>query len=91
MPDWKIIPKKSVKKMLGTNILILGGSSLKRNLPWHSPIIKGLKIAKKIKAKKVYFTHIGHLTLPHKKLSEFVKKFGKKKFNIAYDGLKIKL
>jgi len=91
MPDWKIIPKKSVKKMIKTDILILGGSSLKRNLPWHSPIVEGIEFAKKIKAKKIYFTHIGHLTLPYKKLLEFVRKSGGKKFNIAFDGLKIKL
>lgn len=91
MPDWKIVPEDSAKKMKKNDILIIGGSTLKKKIPWHSSIIEGINFARKIKAKKIYFTHIGHLTFPYKKLTKFVHRFGGRNFNIAYDGLKISL
>ena len=107
MPDYKKIPKKSLKYFSAKggsasggrniNILIVGGSSLKKPLPWHATIEESIKrftknnIIKKTNLQKIYFTHIGHSTLPHKELVKFVEKMGGKKFNIAFDGKRIKV
>lgn len=87
MPDYKEVPEKSKKLIKNTDILILGGAILSRKIPWHKPIVEGIKLAKELKAKKVYFTHIGHQNLPHKELVKFVQKQGGKQFKVAYDGL----
>ncbi len=91
MPDYKKVPPYSRKLMRNCQILILGGAILRRPLPWHKPITEGIELAKEVGAKKVYFTHIGHKTLPHKELVEFVQRKGGRNFYVAYDGLKIKI
>ncbi len=85
MPDYKNVPTKSRKQILGCDVLILGGAILTRNIPWHNPIDYGIKLACELKAKKIYFTHIGHIRKPHKQLVGYVKKKGGENFNVAYD------
>jgi len=91
MPDYKKVPQKSQKLMANCDLLILGGSILKKVIPWHSPIVEGINLAQKLKAKKVYFTHLGHQTLPHQELERFVQEKGGPQFKIAYDGLTLNL
>jgi phosphoribosyl 1,2-cyclic phosphate phosphodiesterase len=91
MPDYKKIYPKSERYIKNCHLLILGGSILSKKIPWHNPIVRGIELAQKLKTKKVYFTHIGHDTLPHKKLEKFVQTQGGQNFHVAYDGLEIKL
>lgn len=88
----KILP--SSKKFLGNlDLTVLDGSS-KTSLGQargHETIEEGIRLAKEINAKKVFFTNIGHKTDTHQRLEEFVKKGGAEKFGIAFDGLEIKL
>lgn len=91
MPDYKEISLKTANYIKGCDLLILGGSILSKKIPWHKSIIEGIELAKLLKAKKVYFTHIGHDTLPHKELEKFVREKGGENFHIGYDGLEIKL
>jgi len=91
LPDYKKVPLKSERYIKNCDLLILGGSILSKKIPWHNPITEGIKLAKRWKAKKVYFTHIGHDTLPHKALEKFVREKGGKNFHVAYDGLEVKL
>jgi phosphoribosyl 1,2-cyclic phosphate phosphodiesterase len=89
MPDYKQIPERSKKQITGCDILILGGAILLRNIPWHNSIDCGIRLAQELKAKKVYFTHIGHLTKPHKQLVKYVKEKGEGYFSVLYDGQRI--
>jgi len=71
------------------DIIFCDGSILKRSFGGHLAIISQLKTYKKWGLKRVFFTHIGHATLPHKELRQFVKsKY--KNTDVAYDGMRIK-
>lgn len=87
-PDLGKLPKSSERTCKGLDYLILDGSSLgkagqARN---HESITEGINLAKRLKAKNVYFTHIGHKTGRHEELESFVQKEGGSKFHIAFDG-----
>lgn len=89
-PDIRILPAGSVKFCKNVNVLIIGGSSLyeKGRAKGHQTILEGVVLAKKLKTKQVYFTHIGHATGKHSQLENFVKTKGLN-FHIAFDGLKL--
>lgn len=91
LPDYKRIPKKSLKYFKNIDILIIGGSSLERRLPWHATIKESIKLVKKLRIKKIFFTHIGHRTLPHEELIRFVKKVGGENFNVCFDGQRLRV
>jgi ribonuclease BN (tRNA processing enzyme) len=73
-----------------SDIIFVDGSILKRNFRGHLAIESQLETYKKWQISKVYFTHIGHDTLPHQQLSAHVKKIYKNA-SVAFDGLKISL
>ena len=86
--------QKSVKKELGDiDLAIIDGSS-KSNIGQahgHENIEEGLRFGKEINAKKIIFTNIGHKTDRHTQLVSFVKSKGGDKFDIAFDGMAVKL
>ena len=49
-----------------------------------------IKLVWRLKAKKIYFTHIGHKAGAHKELTKFIQGLGGKKFEVAYDEMEIK-
>ena len=85
-PDFRQIPQNSQSLIKNADILIIGGSSLteKGRAAGHETIEEGIELGKKLKAKQVYFIHIGHSTGKHANLEAFVQKNGKN-FHIAYD------
>lgn len=94
-PDFLSFKREEDKKYFETDCLILDGSTLK-NPPslwakkWgHTSIMQGIKLATDCRAEKIFFTHIGHRTLPHKDLNEFLRKKGE--FYAAFDGMEIEL
>jgi len=91
IPDLKRIPKTKRKNVRGVDLLVLDGSSLDRRgqTKTHQSIEEGIRLAKDLKPKRVYFTHIGHITGTHEELENFVQKNGGKNFHIAYDGLNL--
>lgn len=93
IPDVRKIPKSSQFFCRSSDVLILDGSSLSKHgqTRSHISILDGVQIAKDLKPKKVYFTHLGHLTGKHKDLEEYVGKENKPRFYIAYDGLTLDL
>lgn len=91
MPDYKLIPKQSLRYFKNLDFLIVGGAILKRNIPWHASIDQTIDTFKEQDIKKIYFTHIGHLTLPYKELVKYVRHNGGKQFDVAFDRLKIAL
>lgn len=90
-PDFKSIPSETIKRIKGVDLAILDGSEFSVPTSTHSTIKENLKLGKKLKAGQIYFTHIGHRTLPHLKLQKYVQREGGKNFYISFDGLEIKL
>ena len=94
IPDLRKLPKLSATICRSCDILILDGSSLgpRGQTISHQSIEEGIELAKKLKPKKVYFTHLGHSTGRHENLEDFVQEApGGSKFHIAYDGLELEL
>lgn len=92
-PEFRRI-KPSSKKALGDiELAIIDGSSKTKRgqAKGHETIEEGIRMGKEIKAKRIFFTNIGHKTDRHEALSRFVKEEGGDKFGIAFDGLTIKL
>ena len=90
-PDVKSLPKETFEKIKGVDIIAFDGSQLEIKLNNHQTILEGIELGKILLAKRIYFLHIGHLTMPHKELESFVKDKGGKQFNISYNGLIIDL
>jgi phosphoribosyl 1,2-cyclic phosphate phosphodiesterase len=80
--DIKRLPIESKKQLKGIETLIVGGGS---DLPYigHQSIFEAVELAKELKAKRVFFTHIGHRI-------ERKKPKLPKGMQLAHDGLKIK-
>lgn len=90
IPDLSRLPKNQRKEFRGAHLLVLDGSSLgkKGHTKTHETILEGIRLAKDLKPKFCYFTHIGHITGTHKNLEALVQKEDKN-FHIAYDGLEL--
>lgn len=94
IPDFRAVPSPSRKYVRGANLAIFDGSNLFPAGPkrWgHMAISESIPLAKKLKIKQVYYTHIGHgpKMKPHQQLEEFVQKHGGKNFHLAYDSLEL--
>lgn len=91
IPDFRRILPSNEKTLRDLNFLILDGSSLSKigQTGGHITIEEGIEIGKKLKAKNVFFTHIGHKVLLHQELEDFVQSKGGRNFHIAYDGLEV--
>src|SRR4030043_386343 len=57
----------------------------------HQSIKEGIILAKELRPKLCYFTHIGHITGTHQELEAFVQEQGGKNYHIAYDGLELEI
>ncbi|MEM3594230.1 MAG: MBL fold metallo-hydrolase, partial [Candidatus Jordarchaeaceae archaeon] len=95
-PDFRSFVKEEDKKYFEeVDCLFLDGSMLNKPFPlwtnkWgHISIVDGIKLAAECKVRKVIFTHIGHKTMPHNELKEFLKGNG----NIcpAFDGMELQV
>jgi phosphoribosyl 1,2-cyclic phosphate phosphodiesterase len=93
-PDFRSLVREDDKKFFEElDCLFLDGSTLKHPLPvgtsrWgHISIMDGMRFATSCKVKKTVFTHIGHRTLPHDDLCEFIRNKGE--FHVAFDGMEI--
>lgn len=56
-----------------SDIAFVDGSILHQDLPGHKAITHQLRLYKQWRIKKVYFTHIGHRTLPHEELRSYTQ------------------
>lgn len=92
MPDLSRLPKNQRREFRGAHLLVLDGSSLGKrgHTKTHETILEGIRLAKDLKPKFCYFTHIGHITGTHKQLENFIQKESKN-FHIAYDGLELEI
>ena len=93
IPDLARLPRSERRQVRNVHLLVLDGSSLgkKGQARTHQSIEEGIKLAKELKPKLCYFTHIGHITGTHQELEKFVREQGGRNFHIAYDGLELNL
>jgi len=88
-PDFKSLPDETMKALAGIDLIAMDASELRIASSGHQTIEEGIKLGSQLKAKKVYFIHIGHRTLPHKELEKYVKENGGTQFEIPYDSLEV--
>lgn len=81
--DCSYIPEESILKMKGLELLILDALRYTPH-PTHFNVQEAIKVAKKIMAKRTYFTHIAH-EIKHSELENKLPEG----INLAYDGLTI--
>lgn len=93
IPDFNRILPSSQKIIRDCHLLIIDGSSLGKlgQSPTHISIQDGIAIGKKLKAKSVYFVHIGHKTGRQEELEDYLRQNARPNFHIAYDGLELNL
>lgn len=93
LPDIVRLPRSKRKQVRDVHLLVLDGSSLGKRgqTRIHQSIKEGIRLAKDLKPKLCYFTHIGHITGTHQELEKFVQKEGGRNFHIAYDGLELEI
>ncbi|MBI2405711.1 MBL fold metallo-hydrolase [Candidatus Microgenomates bacterium] len=93
IPDFNRILPSSQRVIRDCHVLIIDGSSLGKlgQSPGHISIQDGITISKNLKAKSVYFVHIGHKTGTHKFLENYLRKNAGRNFHIAYDGLQLEV
>jgi len=91
-PDVRVVSLIVQKKLRNFDLLIIDGSSFKYPYPswtkkWgHLSILDAVKVAKRLKIKQLYFTHIGHRVGPHEKIDKYLQRRNKN-YHLAYDGL----
>ena len=90
-PDFKTFPAETINILKKIDLVAMDGSELKIPTANHQTIEEGILLGKRLGAEKNYFIHLGHRTLPHKELENFIKKKGGFRFEVAYDGLEIKV
>lgn len=93
IPDFNKILPSSQKVIRDCHLLIIDGSSLGKlgQSPTHISINDGIAIGKKLKARSVYFVHIGHKTGTHVFLEEYLKENAGPNFHVAYDGQEVEI
>lgn len=84
LPDVKEIPEESLSRLGGLEILILDALRLETH-PTHLCLSESIEQAKKIGAKRTYFTHIAHSLGLHAEVSRTLPKG----MELAYDTLEI--
>ncbi|EKE19441.1 MAG: hypothetical protein ACD_9C00017G0002, partial [uncultured bacterium] len=91
IPDFNRILPSQQKVIRDCHLLVIDGSSLDKmgQTKSHISINDGIQIAKNLRAKNVYFVHIGHKTGTHKFLEEHLRQNAGPSFHIAHDGLEI--
>ena len=83
LTDFSEIPESSMPLLQGLDVLFLDGLRHKPH-PTHSTVQNSIRIADRLKAKRVFFTHICH-DLPHEETNASLP------FNVrlSYDGMKL--
>lgn len=93
IPDFNRIQPSSQKVIRDCHLLIIDGSSLDKmgQTKGHISINDGIQIGRELRAKSVYFVHIGHKTGTHQFLENYLKENAAPNFHIAYDGLELSI
>lgn len=92
-PDMGSLPEKTKHLLHEVDAIAFDGSSTtsRGSTPGHQSMETGISLSKELNAKEVYFTHIGHLTLPFDKLAKLLHEKGGNNFHEAFDGLELNI
>lgn len=82
--DAKTISEKELKKIEGTEILVLNALRKREHIS-HFTLDEAVSLMNKIKPKKGYLTHISHLLGTHQSINDELPEF----IRLAHDGLEI--
>jgi len=83
LTDFSEIPESSMPLLQGLDVLFLDGLRYKPH-PTHSTVQNSIRIADRLKAKRVFFTHICH-DLPHEETNASLPP----NVRLSYDGMKL--
>ena len=83
VPDLAAPPDSKLAR--GADVLILDGSSRERPVKGHMPMTEALEMARRLKPRRMLFTHIGHRTGTHAELEEWLGD----RAGAVYDGMEI--
>ncbi len=83
LTDFSEIPEPSFTRLQGLDVLFLDGLRYKPH-PTHSTVENSIRIAERLQAKRVFFTHICH-DLPHQATNASLPPH----VRLSYDGLKL--
>ena len=84
-PDTSAPPSSKLAR--GADLLVLDGTTRETGMTGHMPMTEGIQAARKLRAARTLFTHIGHRTGLHAELEQWLPDG----FGVAYDGLEIDL
>ena len=84
--DANSIPEEEKKKIYGSEVLVLNALR-KEAHPSHFTFDEAIKLARELKCKKTYFTHMSHQMGLHEKVDDELPE----NIRLAYDGLHISL
>lgn len=80
------------KYLKESEIAILDGSVFGRNFGGHLSINETIAETRSLSnLKKIYFTHNGHTRKTHQEMEKLVQSLGDTRYQVAYDGLEIKI
>jgi phosphoribosyl 1,2-cyclic phosphate phosphodiesterase len=83
LTDFSAIPESSMPRLQGLDVLFLDGLRYKPH-PTHSTVENSIRIADRLQAKRVFFTHICH-DLPHAATNAALPAH----VRLSYDGMKL--
>jgi phosphoribosyl 1,2-cyclic phosphate phosphodiesterase len=83
LTDFSEIPESSIPLLQGLDVLFLDGLRYKPH-PTHSTVENSIRIADRLQAKRVFFTHICH-DLPHEETNAALPPH----VRLSYDGMKL--
>lgn len=86
LTDLKTIPEEEYDKLQGLDVLVMNALRIKEHIS-HQNLEQALEQAKRIGAKRTYFTHLSH----HMGLHAEVEKLLPEGIFLPYDGLEIEL
>jgi ribonuclease BN (tRNA processing enzyme) len=85
MPDFGALPGSKLAR--GADIAFVDGSTRSRPVRGHLPMTAIVAAAKRLRAGRMLFTHIGHRTGTHAEIEEWLPAGA----DVAYDGLRLEL
>lgn len=88
MPDFKTLPEITKNKISSFDLMVMDAAEWNIPVISHQTVLEGITLAKELKIKQTYFTHIGHRTKTHREFSEYLAENSPKVF-VPYDGQEI--
>jgi phosphoribosyl 1,2-cyclic phosphate phosphodiesterase len=85
VPDTRSIPSSKLAR--DADLLLLDGTTRETTMPGHLSMRDGIDVARRLRAERTLFTHVGHRAGLHAELEEWLPAG----FGVAHDGLELDL